>query len=83
MVAEAPCLELAFLIDTVIVEVANPNHPFGVRGVGETSVIPPLAAVTNAVSHAIGVRMNSLPLSPGRILEALWQKNGSNGTNGR
>jgi sulfur-carrier protein len=39
--------------------------------------------VTNAVSHAIGVRMNQLPLSPGRILEALWQKNGTNGTNGR
>jgi CO/xanthine dehydrogenase Mo-binding subunit len=77
------CLDLP-MIDTVIVEVANPNHPFGVRGVGETSVIPPLAAVTNAVSHAIGVRMNSLPLSPGRILEALWQKNGTtNGTNGR
>jgi CO/xanthine dehydrogenase Mo-binding subunit len=77
------CLDLPML-DTVIVEVANPNHPYGVRGVGETSVIPPLAAVTNAVSHAIGVRMNSLPLSPGRILEALWQKNGTtNGTNGR
>jgi CO/xanthine dehydrogenase Mo-binding subunit len=77
------CLDLP-MIDTVIVEVPNPNHPFGVRGVGETSVIPPLAAVTNAVSHAIGVRMNSLPLSPGRILEALWQKNGTtNGTNDR
>ena len=70
------CLDLP-MIDTVIVEVPNPNHPFGVRGVGETSVIPPLAAVTNAVSHAIGVRMNRLPMSPGRILEALWQKNGT------
>ena len=52
------------MLDTVIVEVPNPNHPYGVRGVGETSVIPPLAAVTNAVSHAIGVRLNQLPLSP-------------------
>jgi CO/xanthine dehydrogenase Mo-binding subunit len=77
------CLDLP-MIDTVIVEVPNPNHPFGVRGVGETSVIPPLAAVTNAVSHAIGVRLNRLPLSPGRILEALLQKNGTtNGTNDR
>ena len=50
------CLDLPML-DTVIVEVPNPNHPYGVRGVGETSVIPPLAAVTNAVSHAIGVRL--------------------------
>jgi CO/xanthine dehydrogenase Mo-binding subunit len=40
--------------------------------------------VTNAVSHAIGVRLNRLPLSPGHILEALWQKNGTtNGTNDR
>jgi CO/xanthine dehydrogenase Mo-binding subunit len=49
------CLDLPML-DTVIVEVPNPNHPYGVRGVGETSVIPPLAAITNAVYHAIGIR---------------------------
>src|SRR5262245_18826330 len=61
------CLDLPML-DTVIVEVPNPNHPYGVRGVGETSVIPPLAAITNAVSHAIGVRLHQLPLSPARIL---------------
>ncbi len=73
------CLDLPML-DTVIVEVANPNHPYGVRGVGETSVIPPLAAVANAVYRAIGVRMNHLPMSPGRVLEALWSKNG--GANG-
>jgi len=67
------CLDLPML-DTVIVEVPNPNHPYGVRGVGETSVIPPLAAITNAVSHAIGVHLHQLPLSPARILEALWEK---------
>jgi CO/xanthine dehydrogenase Mo-binding subunit len=72
------------ILDTVIVEVPNPNHPYGVRGVGETSVIPPLAAVTNAVSHVVGVRLNQLPLSPGRILEVLWEKDGvSNGTHGK
>src|SRR5712692_7336623 len=72
------------MIDTVIVEVANPTHPYGVRGVGETSIIPPLAAVANAVCRALGVRMNQLPMSPGRILAALWEKNGgTNGTNGR
>jgi CO/xanthine dehydrogenase Mo-binding subunit len=77
------CLDLPML-DTVIVEVPNPNHPYGVRGVGETSVIPPLAAVTNAVSHAIGVRLHQLPLSPGRILEALWEKEAAtNGTHGQ
>ena len=62
------------MIDTVVVEVANPGHPFGVRGVGEVCIVPPMAAISNAVSHAIGVRMDSLPMNPGRILEALWGK---------
>ena len=59
------------MIDTVIVEVPNPGHPYGVRGVGETSICPPLAAIANAVSNAIGVRMTQLPMSPPRIIEAL------------
>ena len=59
------------MIDTVIVEVPNPGHPFGVRGVGETSICPPLAAIANAVSAAAGVRMRQLPMRPSRILEAL------------
>ena len=59
------------MIDTVIVEVPNPGHPYGVRGVGETSICPPLAAVANAVSNAAGVRLKSLPMSPPKILEAL------------
>ena len=58
-------------IDTVIVEVPNPGHPFGVRGVGETSICPPLAAIANAVSNAVGVRMRQLPMRPSRVLEAL------------
>jgi len=62
------------MIDTVIVEVPNPNHPYGVRGVGEVSVVPPMAALSNAIYRAIGVRLNRLPMSPGRILEALWAK---------
>ncbi|MGE0212018.1 MAG: xanthine dehydrogenase family protein molybdopterin-binding subunit [Parvibaculaceae bacterium] len=59
------------MIDTVIVEVPNPGHPYGVRGVGETSIVPPLAAVANAVSAAAGVRLTHLPMSPPRILKAL------------
>ncbi|WP_170773860.1 xanthine dehydrogenase family protein molybdopterin-binding subunit [Ruegeria lacuscaerulensis] len=59
------------MIDTVIVEVPNPGHPFGVRGVGETGIVPPLAAIANAVSNAAGVRMKQLPMSPPRILAAL------------
>jgi CO/xanthine dehydrogenase Mo-binding subunit len=59
------------MIDTVIVEVPNPGHPYGVRGVGETSIVPPLAAIANAVSAAAGVRMTSLPMSPPKILKAI------------
>ena len=61
------------MIDTVIVEVANPGHRFGVRGVGEVPIVAPMAAVANAIHDAIGVRMQSLPMSPGKILEARWQ----------
>ena len=64
------------MIGTVIVEVANPGHPFGVRGVGEVPIVPPMAAVANAIYHAIGVRMNKLPMSPDAILESIWAKNG-------
>jgi CO/xanthine dehydrogenase Mo-binding subunit len=64
------CSDLPF-IDTVILEIPNPNHPYGVRGVGETSIVPPLAAIANAVSNAVGVRMTHIPMSPPRILKAI------------
>ncbi|MBX6320871.1 MAG: xanthine dehydrogenase family protein molybdopterin-binding subunit [Rhodospirillaceae bacterium] len=64
------------MIDTVIVEVPNPGHPYGVRGVGETSIVPPLAAVANAVAAATGVRLTSVPMSPPKVLAALKAKNG-------
>ena len=64
------CSDLPF-IDTAIMEIPNPTHPYGVRGVGETSIVPPLAAIGNAVSNAVGVRMNHVPMSPPRILAAL------------
>ena len=64
------------MIETQIVEVPNVNHPYGVRGVGETPIVAPLAAVANAVSQAIGVRMTELPLSPPKVLEAI-AKNGA------
>ena len=59
------------MIDTVIVEVPNPTHPYGVRGVGETPIIPPMAAVANAVEGALGIRFTDLPMSPPRVLKAL------------
>ena len=59
------------MIDTVIVEVANPTHPYGVRGVGETPIVPPMAAIANAVEGALGIRFTDLPMSPPRVLKAL------------
>ena len=62
------------MIDTVMVEVANPLHPYGVRGVGEVPIVPPLAAVANAMRRATGVRFTQLPLSPPRVLAGLTEK---------
>jgi len=62
------------MIDTVLVEVANPGHPFGVRGVGEVPIVPPPAAVANAIYRAAGVRMHELPMSPGRVMKAILAK---------
>jgi len=59
------------MIETIIVEVPNSRHPFGVRGVGEAPIIPPLAAVASAISAAIGVPMTTLPCTPARVLEAI------------
>ncbi|MEE2782362.1 MAG: xanthine dehydrogenase family protein molybdopterin-binding subunit [Pseudomonadota bacterium] len=59
------------MIDTEIVEVPNPSHPYGVRGVGETPIVAPLAACSNAASRAVGQRITDLPLSPPNILAAL------------
>ena len=61
------------MIDTVIVEVPNPSHPFGVRGVGEVPIIPPMAAIANAIEDAVGIRMTDLPMSPPRVLAALGE----------
>ena len=56
------------MIDTIIVEVPNPGHPFGVRGVGEANIVPPLPAVANALYRAIGRRLHSVPMNPANIL---------------
>ena len=62
------------MIETVIVEVPNDGHPFGVRGTGEVPLVPPMAAIANAIYRAAGVRMTHLPMTPARVLEALWDK---------
>src|SRR5215469_4758404 len=67
------CLDLP-MIETVIVEVANPGHPLGIRGVAEVPIVPPPAAVANAVSHALGVRVARLPMSPPNLYKAMHRK---------
>jgi xanthine dehydrogenase molybdenum-binding subunit len=62
------------MIETAIVEVPNPGHPLGIRGVGEVSIGPPPAAAANAIYHAVGVRMTTLPMSPPRLLKAIIEK---------
>jgi CO/xanthine dehydrogenase Mo-binding subunit len=64
------------LIEAIMVEVPNPRHPFGARGVGEVPIVPPMAAVANAIRDAVGLRMTSLPMSPPKVRAALDQANG-------
>jgi len=59
------------MIDTVLVEVPNPRHPFGARGVGEVPIVPPMAAVANAIFAATGMRLRDLPMSPPKLRAAL------------
>ena len=59
------------MIDTLLVEKPYPGHPFGVRGVGESPIIPPAGAIANAIYHATGVRMSELPMSPDRLVKAM------------
>ena len=69
------CLDLP-MIETILVEVPNPGHPIGIRGVGEVPIVPPPAAVANAIYRAVGVRMTELPMSPPKLCKAMAEKNG-------
>ncbi|GMU41779.1 MAG: carbon-monoxide dehydrogenase large subunit [Chloroflexota bacterium] len=62
------------MIETVLVEVPNPGHPFGVRGVGEVPIVPPLGAIANAIYDAVGVRVTRLPASPSWLLDQLMEQ---------
>ncbi len=62
------------MIETIIVEVPNPSHPYGVRGVGETGIVPPIPTLANAIAAATGVRMTDLPMSPPNVLKKINEK---------
>ncbi len=58
-------------IEPILVEVPNPNHPYGVKGVAEANIVPPMAAVANAIHMATGKRLTDLPMSPPKVLAAI------------
>mgnify|MGYP003346155559 FL=1 len=64
------------MIETIVVEVPNPGHPLGVRGVGECAIVVPMAAVSNAVANATGLRPTSMPVSPRKLLEMIMDRDG-------
>jgi CO/xanthine dehydrogenase Mo-binding subunit len=59
------------MVDALLVEVPNPVHPYGAKGVGEVCICPPMAAVANAIADATGRRLTELPMSPPKIRAAL------------
>ena len=59
------------MIDAKIIEVPNKGHPYGVRGVGETAIVPPLATIGNAIRSAAGVRLTEVPMAPPVLLKAI------------
>ena len=65
------------MIETIVVEVPNPNHPYGVKGVAEANIVPPMAAIANAIDRAIGRRLTELPMSPPKVLAAIDAEQGA------
>src|SRR5947209_17594029 len=61
------------MIEAVMVEVPNPAHPYGAKGVGEVNIVPPMAAIANAIDSAIHRRLTELPMSPPKVRAALDQ----------
>ena len=59
------------MIEPVMVEVPNPNHPYGAKGVAEVNICPPMAAIANAIERAVGRRLTELPMSPPKVLAAI------------
>ena len=68
------------MIDVELVEVPNPGHPYGVRGVGEVPIVPPMPTMQQAVADAIGLRIYEMPMSPRVILEELLDAGLATGT---
>ncbi len=55
----------------IFIEVAQPDGPFGARGMGEHTMIPAAPIIANAVEDALGIRIKSLPITAEKIIQAL------------
>ncbi|MBI3760051.1 MAG: xanthine dehydrogenase family protein molybdopterin-binding subunit [Deltaproteobacteria bacterium] len=73
------CLDLPEM-ETIMIEVPTPGHPLGIRGVGEVPIVPPPAAIANAIYQATGVRMLELPMAPPRLMKQILKKRAANDT---
>jgi CO/xanthine dehydrogenase Mo-binding subunit len=58
-------------IEAILVETPGQHGPFGAKGIGEPPIIPPPAAIANAVAHACGARVRVLPITPERVVDSL------------
>ncbi|MEK7257697.1 MAG: molybdopterin cofactor-binding domain-containing protein, partial [Bacteroidota bacterium] len=64
------------LFQTNIIESADPEGPFGAKECGEGALHPSIPAIANAIFDAVGVRVNSLPITADKVLEAMLQNRG-------
>jgi carbon-monoxide dehydrogenase large subunit len=64
-------LDTPEVVVPIIIEVPQPDGPFGARGVGEHTMIPAAAMVANAVEDAVGLRIRSMPITAEKVALAL------------
>jgi CO/xanthine dehydrogenase Mo-binding subunit len=69
-------------IECIIVESNDPEGPFGAKEAGEGSLAATIPAIANAIYDAVGVRINTLPITPEKVLAALQEKNKRSAANG-
>jgi carbon-monoxide dehydrogenase large subunit len=60
-------------MESIIVEVPQDDGPFGARGIGEHAMVPTAPAIANAVRQAVGVEIDSMPITAEKIWAALQQ----------
>ncbi|NQV07802.1 xanthine dehydrogenase family protein molybdopterin-binding subunit, partial [bacterium] len=66
-------LDIPDEIIPIIVEVPQPDGPFGARGVGEHTMIPAAPMIANAINDAFGIRIKTMPLTAEKVSMAIWE----------